>query len=131
MITDPRHLRENAKMFRKWLNDYSDSADDDYKNHAVDVLKSWLDEKLPKLKIGNIFKYDDVRKYNSLKETIMSSPSYEGVNSRDSRGRPNAALNHYSKYLSSFAIGELKNKLEAKHPSNGRKRIVGIFKKRV
>lgn len=131
MITDPRHLRENAKMFRKWLNVYSDSADDDYKNHAVDVLKSWLDEKLPKLKIGNIFKYDDVRKYNSLKETIMSTPSYEGVNSRDSRGRPNAALNHYSKYLSSFAIGELKNKLEEKHPSNGRKRIVGIFKKRV
>ena len=131
MVTDPRQIRLNKKMFREWLEINSDSEDDDYKTHAADILEKWLDEKLPKLKIGNIFKYDDVRKYNSLKETIMSSPSYEGVNSRDSRGRPNAALNHYSKYLSSFAIGELKNKLEEKHPSNGRKRIVGIFKKRV
>ena len=131
MITDPRHLRENAKMFRKWLNVNSDSADDDYKDHAVNVLESWLNIKLPKLKIGNIFKYDDLREYDSFKETVMSSPSYEGVNSRDCRGRPNAALNHYSRYLSSFAIGELKNRLEEKCPSNVQNRIGGTFRKRM
>lgn len=29
MITDPRHLRENAKKFRAWLDVNSDSEDDD------------------------------------------------------------------------------------------------------
>jgi len=130
MITDPRHLRENAKMFRKWLDVNSDSEDDGYKDHAIDVLRSWLDERMRSPEIGNLFRYENVREYKSFKETIVSSPSYESVNDCDMNGRPNAALNHYERYLAQFQPGELNRLLCAQVPQSGSRVICGTFRKR-
>lgn len=130
MITDPRQIRLNKKWFREWLELHSDSEDDDYKKHAADILETWLNEKMPKLRIGNLFQFDNLKEYDSRKETIVSSPSFQEVNSKDSRGRPNAALNHYGKYLASFSTGELRMKLNAKYPPSARRVIGGTFKKR-
>ena len=130
MITDPRHLRENAKKFRAWLDENSDSEDDGYKDHAVDVLKRWLDEKMRSPEIGNLFRFDNVREYKSFKETIVSSPSYVCVNGNDMNGRPNAALNHYERYLAQFESGELNRLLCALIPLSGPRVIGGNFKRR-
>lgn len=128
MITYSKQLCENAKMFRKWLDTHSDSEDDAYKDHAVDVLRNWLDKKMPNLRIGNLFQFDNLQEYNSFKKSIVSAPSFKDANDKDSCGRPNAALNHYSNYLRGFAAGELRRKLEEKFPS--RKIIVGEWKRK-
>ena len=130
MIIDPRHLHENTKKFRTWLNTNSDSNDNNYKNHAVDVLRSWLDEKMPNLGIGNLFRFDNIREYKSFKETIVSSPSFESVNGSDMNGRPNAALNHYERYLAQFQPGELNRQLCAQIPQSGPRVICGTFRRR-
>lgn len=131
MIADPRQLLLNKKWFSKWLNQHSDSNDDDYKTHAVDILEKWLDEKLPNLRIGNLFRFDNLIEYNRFKERIFSSASFAEKNAKDSRGRPKAALNHYSNYLASFSKGGLKAKLDAEQPSDGRRILRGIIKKTV
>lgn len=128
MITYSKQLCENAKMFRKWLDSHSNSEDDAYKDHAVDVLRNWLDKKMPNLKIGNLFQFDNLQEYDLTKECIVSAPSFKDVNDKDSCGRPNAALNHYSNYLRSFVAGELRRKLEEKFPSS--KIIVGKWKRK-
>ena len=130
MIEDPRQLRLNKKWFREWLNHNSDSEDDDYKAHAADVLEKWLNERMSVLRLGNLFRFDNLREYNSCKELIVSSPSYQYVNGNDMNGRPNAALNHYSNYLASFSVGELKAKLNAAIPVGGRRVIGGTFVKK-
>ena len=134
MITYSKQLCENEKMFRKWLDTHSDSDDDAYKDHAVDVLRNWLDEKMPNLDIKNLFRFDNLQDYDSCKERIVTAPSFKDVNDKDSCGRPNAALNHYSNYLKSFVAGTLKRELEQKYPSerfrNGRRIIsADYFKK--
>ena len=130
MITDPRHLRLNKKWFRKWLDQNSDSEDDDYKAHAADVIEKWLENKMPGLRIGNLFRFVSLREYNSFKESVTSSPTYQQVNDNDMNGRPNAALNHYSNYLASFSMGELTTKLNAAIPTGGRRVISGSFVKK-
>ena len=130
MITDPRHLRENKKWFREWLNHNSESEDDDYKTHAANVLEFWLDERITTLTVGNLYRFDNLREYNSWEETIVSSPSYQRVNANDMNGRPNAALNHYSNYLASFSAGELKAKLNAAIPIGKQRVISGKFPKK-
>ena len=82
------------------------------------------------LQIGNLFRFDNLREYNSFKEVIVTSLSYQDVNRSDSHGRPNAALNHYSNYLASFSIGELKTKLNAEIPIGEHRVIGGIFVKK-
>lgn len=131
MITDPRQIRLNKRWFREWLDRNSTSEDDDYKDHAVDVLENWLSVKMPGLRIGNLFRYDDLREYDSFKGTIVSSPSYEFVNENDMNGRPNAALNHYSKYLEDPATGDLKARLNEKYPAGERRVIGGVFGRRL
>lgn len=130
MIADPRHLRLNKKWFREWLDRNSISEDDNYKDHAVDVLEKWLDSRMSVPRIGNLFRFDDVQDYNSLKEMIVSSPSYDFVNGNDMKGRPNAALNHYEKYLAKFEKGELIRLLCEQIPLNGPRVIGGTFRRR-
>lgn len=131
MIADPRQLLLNKKWFSKWLDQNSDSEDDDYKAHAINVLEEWLEKKLPRLRIGNLFRFDNLIEYNSFKNFILSCPSFEESNAKDSRGRPKAALNHYSNYLASFSKDGLKAKLDAEQPSDGRRILRGIIKKKV
>ena len=119
MITDIRQLRLNKKWFREWLNHNSDSEDDEYKAHAADVLEKWLDERMYVLQIGNLFRFDNLREYNSFKEVIVTSLSYQDVNRSD-----------YSNYLASFSIGELKTKLNAEIPIGEHRVIGGIFVKK-
>ena len=130
MITDVRQQRKNKAWFRNWLNSNSISEDDDYKDHAVVVLEKWLDEKMPGLQIGNLFRFDNLDEYNRLKQRITTSPSYQYVNENDMSGRPNAALNHYSKYLEDPSTGDLKARLDAEVPTGGRRVLGGVLNRR-
>ena len=130
MIVNAKHLFANIKLFRTWLEQNSPSENDDYKRHIVDILKEWLDEKMPRQGVGNLFRFDNAQEYNSIKDRIITTPSFNTINDNDGSGRPHAALNHYSKYLADFAMGELKQKLEEKYPSDGRRILGGTFRKK-
>lgn len=127
MITTIMQMNENKRMFRQWLEKNSLSEDDDYKDHAAQVLYDWLNQNLVGHQIGNLFRFDNPDEYDSFKEMIVSLPGFARVNDCDANGRPNAALNHYSNYLRSFEPGELKRKIEKIVPSNGCRTVIATF----
>ena len=104
MITEINLLNENRIKFRKWLDTTSRGNKPEYKNHLVDVLEFWLDEKLDDIPVGNLFRFEskDVSEFLQLAKKIYEHPSYTGENGIDWRDRhnaPSAAISNYYKYL--------------------------------
>ena len=54
-----REKNMSKEAFREWAsNGGIRSQDPNYINHAIDVLESWLDSKMPGADIGNLFRYE-------------------------------------------------------------------------
>ena len=86
--------------FENWLYNGGTTSDSpSYINHAVQVLDSWLDEKLPDKNIGNLFRYTDYNSYSKELERIKQLPDFDIVNKSDQNGRTKAALNKYIEFL--------------------------------
>ena len=86
--------------FENWLYNGGTTSDSPgYINHAVQVLDSWLDEKLPDKNIGNLFRYTDYNSYSKELERIKQLPDFDIVNKSDQNGRTKAALNKYKEFL--------------------------------
>lgn len=86
--------------FENWLYNGDTTSDSSgYINHAVQVLDSWLDEKLPDKNIGNLFRYTDYNSYSKELERIKQLPDFDIVNKSDQNGRTKAALNKYKEFL--------------------------------
>lgn len=129
MLEDAASIRKNKFKFRKWLETKSYSESYAYKEHIVDVLDFWLNGKMG-MGIGCLFRFDDWREYETLKLSIVTSPVFKEVCLKDQNGRPLAAVNHYSDYLSMFARGQLKTELSPKEIKPRQKRVLtGTFKK--
>ena len=93
-------LSERRKIFEDWLQKYTDGSSE-FRKHLADVLESWLDQRIPNEKIGNLFRYSSIVKYDLEKKRIMLLPQYPRVIDADGNGRPRTALNHYSTFLNS------------------------------
>ena len=75
------------------------SKDGGYIKHAIDVLDKWLDYKIPGEGIGCLFRFDNLEDFDKEIIRIKNLSSFEEINSKDSSGRPNAALNRYREFL--------------------------------
>ena len=91
---------DTRTAFESWLdNGGTTSNSPSYINHAISVLDSWLDEKLPGNNIGNLFRFSDYESYSRELERIRNLQNFDIVNKSDQNGRPLAALNKYKEYL--------------------------------
>jgi len=99
MLYQASDIAQNKRLFENWYNINSASHSNAYKKHAVDVLNSWLDEKLPGNDIGCLFRFENLAEFESKLEAIFKLDNFNHVDQSDQRGRPTAALNYYKRYL--------------------------------
>ncbi len=99
----------NKHLFTEWYEDQSSSQSKSYKEHAVDVLDFWLEDKLPGNDIGCLFRFDDFDEFKTKLKFITQIENYKSVNNADQRGRTNAALNYFKKYLKNKVYQEYFN----------------------
>lgn len=93
-------MMDTKTAFEKWLYSGGTTSDSpSYINHAISVLDSWLNEKLPYNKIGSLFRFTDYDSYSRELERIRNLPDFDKVNKSDQNGRPKAALNKYAEFL--------------------------------
>lgn len=92
---------ENMKeVFKDWMyTGGTTSSSSSYIDHAINILESWLDEKLPNNNIGNLFRFDDYTSYCNELNRITNLAKFSDVNQKDQNGRPKAALNKYKEFL--------------------------------
>ncbi len=102
---------DTKTAFEKWLYSGGTTSDSpSYINHAISVLDSWLNEKLPYNKIGSLFRFTDYDSYSRELERIRNLPDFDKVNKSDQNGRPKAALNKYAEFLQQRNIAPYKFK---------------------
>lgn len=99
MLTQDHEILENKERFVRWYRSSSNSANESYINHAIDILSFWLEDKIPNNDVGCLFRYDSLEEYDQKLQEIFLLPAFATVNLTDSNGRPKAALNRYRKYV--------------------------------
>lgn len=105
MLENEEDIVANGELFEEWNSATARSRNTSYIQHQADVLEYWLDAKIPGHEIGNLYRFDQVDEFDAEKERIQGIPEFEVVNDNDQRGRPQAALGRYRKYLLSLQAG--------------------------
>lgn len=134
MLENEEDIIANTDLFAQWYSATSRSNNNGYKSHAIDVLEYWLDAKIPGREIGNLFRFDQVEEFDIEKARIVAIPEYAGVNSADQRGRTNAALGKFRKFLLALEAGTVEDDIEnqnvaprTRHNSAGNDRVINCI----
>lgn len=99
MLENEEDIIANGELFEEWNRATARSRNASYIQHQADVLEYWLDANIPGREIGNLYRFDQVDEFEAEIERIQLIPEFIDVNARDQRGRPQAALGRYRKYL--------------------------------
>lgn len=99
MLVNLQDILTNRDRYETWYRMTKPNVSHAYIAHAIDILEYWLDNRFPNHDIGCLFRYDRKDEFQAKKQQIEGLDEFLGVNQRDGKGRPRAALNGYLKYL--------------------------------
>ena len=105
MLENEEDIIANGEQFEEWNCATAKSGNLSYIQHQADVLEYWLDEKIPRHEIGNLYRFDQVDEFDAECERIQAIPEFADVNRKDQRGATKAALGRYGKYLLALQAG--------------------------
>ena len=99
---------QRKNTFVKWL-EYKDNCRSqvkNYKTHIVELLETSLDQNIPGEGIGNLF-HLNLEDFTYESARISKLSAFKRFNNKDQTQRPQAALNHYYKFLNSISFNPI------------------------